>query len=173
MAAARAAGGIRSLLEPPARAARPPRPAALSIAPLSQWPRPNAPLELRTTGAATGPLTLTGPDGTAVAAARRPDAHVPEWSTAMYWPTVAGWHQARVGAARQWFYVYAPGQWRGPEQPQWQLAAAQAAAASAVTAASVESTGAAGTAGRETWPRWWGYALLLLGAGMLWLEEKL
>ncbi|NVO30929.1 hypothetical protein [Hymenobacter lapidiphilus] len=154
-------------------AIRPPRPAALSIAPLSHWPRPNAPLELRATGATTGPLTITEPTGTAVSATLRPDAQVPEWSTATYWPTVAGWHEARTGAARQWFYVYAPGQWRGPGQPQWQLAAATATAAPATAVATVESLGAGGTAGREAWPRWWGYVLVVVGAGMLWLEEKL
>ncbi|SDY38735.1 hypothetical protein [Hymenobacter psychrophilus] len=153
-------------------AARPPRPAALSIAPLSHWPHPNAPLELRTTGAATGPLSLSGPNGAAVAAARRPDANVPEWSTATYWPTAAGWHEARVGTARQWFYVYAPGQWRGPEQPQWQLAAAQASALPMVALGGPTVAGTTVPA-RETWPRWWGYVLFVAGAGLLWLEEKL
>ncbi|MBT2556454.1 hypothetical protein J7E24_01510 [Hymenobacter sp. ISL-91] len=153
-------------------ATRPPRPAALSIAPLSHWPRPNAPLTLRTTGAATGPLVVTGPNGTTVSVARRPDAQVPEWSTAPYWPAATGWHKAQIGAAQQWFYVYAPGQWQGPEQPEWQLAAAQMA--TTVAAAAMEaSISAGGAAGRETWPRWWGYVLVVAGAGLLWLEEKL
>ena len=154
-------------------AARPARPTALSIAPLSHWPRPNAPLELRITGAATGPLTLAGPNGATVAATRRPDARVPEWSSATYWPAAAGWHEARVGAARHWFYVYAPGQWRGPEQPRWQLAAAQATTTTPVVAAADAAVASPATAGHETWPRWWGYALFLVGAGLLWLEEKL
>ncbi|SES73920.1 hypothetical protein [Hymenobacter actinosclerus] len=154
-------------------AARPPRPAALSIALLSHWPRPNTPLELRIAGATAGPLTLAGPNGATVAAARRPDARVPEWSSATYWPATAGWHEARVGAARHWFYVYAPGQWRGPEQPRWQLAAAQAATTTPGVAAAAAADAPPTTAGHETWPRWWGYALFLVGAGLLWLEEKL
>ncbi|WP_126546703.1 hypothetical protein [Hymenobacter amundsenii] len=150
-------------------AARPGQPTPLSVAALNHWPHPNAPLEFRTTGAAAGPLSITPPTGPALALAQRPDALVSEWRTATYWPAVAGWHRAQVGKAQQWVYVYAPRQWRGPGQQQWPLAARQPAG----TAASVGPATNLGAPERTAWPRWWGYAVFLLGAGLLWLEEKL
>ncbi len=150
-------------------AARPGQPMPLTVAALNRWPHPNAPLELRTTGVAPGPLIITPPTGPAVALAQRPDAQVPEWHTVTYWPAAAGWHQMQVGKAQQWFYVYAPRQWYGPGQQQWPLAAARQPAG---IDASVGPAASLGPPERRAWPRWWGYALFLLGAGLLWLEEK-
>ncbi|WP_155832790.1 hypothetical protein [Hymenobacter swuensis] len=151
-------------------AATPPRAAAVTIQPLSRWPRPNVPVLLRTTGAVSQLLNIQAANAAPVRISLRQDANVPEWATGTYWPAAAGWHEARLGAASQWMYVYAPTDWQAPVYREQQLAAQQhirkdspLAQASAVSAR-VQHT---------AWPRWCGYVLFLLGAGLLWLEEKL
>ncbi|MFD2784955.1 hypothetical protein [Hymenobacter rubripertinctus] len=150
-------------------AARPVRRMSGAIQGLNSWPTPNEPLHLRTVGAGSASLWLAAPATDTLRLAQRPDAWVAEWATATYWPAVAGWHQARVGTVRQWFYVYGSPQWAGPRRQQWQRAAALAPAGPGAEAA----TTVAVPGRRTTWPRWWGYALFLLAAGFLWLEEKL
>lgn len=148
-------------------AAAPPRPTTNTIQTLTCWPRPNAPLLLRTTGATSGLLSLRAGSAAPVPVALRQDAHVPEWEAGTYWPALPGWHEARLGTGSQWLYVYAPGQWRGPAYQEWQQSLSQLTAQAApvvTTAAQMQHT---------AWPRWWGYALFLVCAGLLWLEEKL
>lgn len=142
--------------------------AAATVQPLALWPRPNTPLLLRVTGAPASVLKVRPAMATTPGAvALRQDEYVPEWTTAPYWPTAPGWHEAQTGAARHWFYVFRPTDWRGPAYQQWQQTAATGRLESVV-----QSTNAT-ELHRTTWPRWWGYLLFLLGAGLLWLEEKL
>ncbi|RSK31109.1 hypothetical protein [Hymenobacter metallilatus] len=135
---------------------------------LTPYPRPNEPLQLRAEGAGAGPFTVTGPTGPGTTAATQQDARIPEWATATYWPAVAGWHEARLGAARQWFYVFDSAAWHLPQQQAW-YAAAQPYSMPVAGAAA----GAAAGAQHTTWPRWVGLLVFLAGAGLLWLEEKL
>lgn len=131
------------------------------------WPRPHAPLTLRVTGASASYLRLLAGNAAPVQVALRQNPYVPEWSTAPYWPTVPGWHEAQAGPAREWFYVFSNAQWRGPARQEWLRAAAALGTAAKVSAAPAAVTT------HSAWPRWWGYLLFLLGAGLLWLEEKL
>ncbi|MBT9393044.1 hypothetical protein KLP40_07705 [Hymenobacter sp. NST-14] len=150
-------------------AARPMQRVAGAIQVLSSWPHPAAPLSLRTVGTGSNPLRVAAPAADTLQLAQRPDERVPEWATATYWPATAGWHQARIGRTSQWFYVYDSGQWTGPRRQEWQRAAALLPAGNFGDAGSVLTL----PAHRTAWPRWWGYALFLLAAGLLWLEEKL
>jgi hypothetical protein len=105
--------------------------------------------------------------GPAVALALAQDTRLPEWSTASYWPTAAGWHQVLgPGRTTHSFYVYDSAAWRGPTL----LADEQALAARA----SLASPSAPATITvRQPWPAGWFLGLFLLAAGFLWLEEKL
>jgi len=146
-----------------------PAPAATWLA-LSRWPRPQQPLTLRLAGARPASLPTAQPlaGGPAVALALAQDVRLPEWSTAAYWPAVAGWHQVRgPGRTVHSFYVYDSAAWRGPE-----LLARQQALAARGTLASAASQGAAATV-QQPWPAGWFFGLFLLAAGFLWLEEKL
>lgn len=147
----------------------PPAPAATWLA-LSRWPRPQQPLTLRLAGARPASLPTVQPlaGGPAVALALAQDTRLPEWSTAEYWPTVAGWHQVRgPGRTVHSFYVYDSAAWRGPE-----LAARQQALSQRITLASsgqaIETTTVP-----QPWPAGWFFGLFLLATGFLWLEEKL
>lgn len=143
--------------------------ASPSIQLKTNWPRPDMPVEVQVTGAPATALSLReGNTTTPVRVALRQDEYVPEWATAPYWPTAAGWHEAQAGAARQWFYVFGSTEWGGPARQEW-LQTAATLAADAKPA--LESTSS--TATPTAWPRWWGYLVFLLGAGLLWLEEKL
>jgi len=151
-------------------AATPPRTAAITIQPLSRWPRPNIPILLRTDGATSQQLNVQAPNAAPVRIALRQDANVPEWATGTYWPAAAGWHEAHLGTTSQWMYVYAPTDWQSPIHQEQQLAAKQAVSDGRTLA---RASSASAQVQHATWPRWWGYALFLLGAGLLWLEEKL
>jgi hypothetical protein len=105
--------------------------------------------------------------GPAVALALAQDVRLPEWSTAEYWPAVAGWHQVRgPGRTVHSFYVYDSAAWRGPE-----LAARQQALAARATLAKLSP--AKSTTVQQSWPAGWFFGLFLVAAGFLWLEEKL
>ncbi|RPD46214.1 hypothetical protein DNI29_14510 [Hymenobacter sediminis] len=141
--------------------------ASPSIQLKTAWPRPNTPVMVQVTGASATKLSLR--EGTAaVQVALRQDALVPEWATAPYWPTTSGWHEAQAGAARQWFYVFKNTEWRGPAQQEW-LQTATTLASDAKLAPEATATFTTQTA----WQRWWGFLVFILGAGLLWLEEKL
>jgi hypothetical protein len=104
--------------------------------------------------------------GAAAQLALRQDTRLPEWSTAQYWPSRAGWHEVRgPGSVRHTFFVFDSAAWRGPELAERQQALAQ-------RAAPIATLTAAGTV-RQPWPAGWFFALFLLAAGFLWLEEKL
>ncbi|WP_426490005.1 hypothetical protein [Hymenobacter sp. 102] len=149
-------------------AVRPARSAA-SLRILSPWPVPNAPVLVQSEGLpTTASLTITGPTAKASLALRQ-DAIVPEWATAPYWPAASGWHEARVGAVTQPFYVYDATGWAAARQLVWQQAARLRQPSRPAAMAPAE----AGTTTTATWPRWLGVALFILGAGLLWLEEKL
>jgi hypothetical protein len=106
--------------------------------------------------------------GPAVSLALAQDTRLPEWSTAQYWPTVAGWHQVRgPGRTVHSFYVYDSAAWCGPE-----LAARQQALAARGVLASPSQASEAATV-QQPWPAGWFFGLFLLAAGFLWLEEKL
>ncbi|MBD2767717.1 hypothetical protein IC235_07405 [Hymenobacter sp. BT664] len=82
--------------------------------------------------------------------ALRQDSRLPEWSTALYWPATAGWHQVRgPGRTVHQFYVFPSSAWLGPELWERQQAARQRSATA------------------------WFFGLFLLAGGFLWLEEKL
>lgn len=94
------------------------------------------------------------------------DAELPEWSTATYWPSVAGWHQVRVaGQEAQWLYVFREQDWLGPETQRWEQAALPWVTSSGKPLPAL--------AQQEPWPAGWFVALFVLAAGFLWLEEKL
>jgi hypothetical protein len=147
----------------------PPAPAATWLA-LDRWPRPQQPLTLRLAGSRPASLPTVQPlaGGPAVTVALAQDTRLPEWSTAQYWPTTAGWHQVRgPGRTVHSFYVYDPSAWRGPELLARQQALSQRDA--------LASPGQAleATTVHQPWPVGWFFGLFLLAAGFLWLEEKL
>lgn len=149
-------------------AAAPPIAPRATLAPETQWPRPNAPLTLKATGLSAAPITITAA-ATPTRVALRQDTRVPEWATGIYWPTRAGWHQATGQGVSSWFYVFSEQQWQGPETALRRQAAASWVAQSGTR---LSSGAHLGTTSRP-WSRWWGFGLFLLGAGLLWLEEKL
>ncbi|MCI1187130.1 hypothetical protein MON38_06835 [Hymenobacter sp. DH14] len=139
----------------------------------TRWPRPGQPLTLRLAAAtlpAELPTVAALAGGPAVPLALRQDSRLPEWSTARFWPGVAGWHRANgPGRVSFSFYVYPATAWQGPE-----LAARRQAAAQLATAAPAATTAeGAQDFVSEPWPAGWFFGLFLLAAGYLWLEEKL
>lgn len=136
---------------------------------LDAWPKINSPLTIRLAAnfPATQPRVIDPAQSTARVALQQ-DTRLPEWSTAQYWPTHAGWHRAEAaGQAPGWFYVYDHQSWQLPElRSRQQAAALQASAAGATRSATLVST-------REEWPSLWFFLLFLVAAGTLWLEEKL
>jgi hypothetical protein len=100
--------------------------------------------------------------------ALRQDTRLPEWSTCQFWPDSAGWHRVALGdKAAQWFYVFGGQNWLGPE-----TALRQQAAQPWLASLSAADTAAPETS-QQPWPAAWFFGLFLLGAGFLWLEEKL
>ena len=157
-------------------AAVPPAPAKAYWRAGNRWPRLAQPLTLHL---AAGTLPTTPPTvvplagGPAVRLALRQDTRLPEWSTGQYWPGTAGWHQVRgPGRVRHHFYVYPSTAWLGPEQHERRQAVAAITTAAAATPAISTNALAADTV-TEPWPAGWFFALFLLAAGYLWLEEKL
>ena len=149
-------------------AAAPPAPTAATWQTNTRWPRPHQPLMLHFAGnlPAVQPTVAPLAGGVAARLALRQDTRLPEWSTAQFWPDVAGWHQVRgPGRTSHNFYVYPTTVWLGPELQERQQAATQpATAATASKAATMTVT--------EPWPAGWFFGLFLLAAGYLWLEEK-
>lgn len=149
-------------------AAAPPQAAGASIMPQAPWPRPDAPVAIQTTNLPDGPITIRAVGGNNTTVALRQDARVAEWAQGTYWPSTDGWHQASQGKTTSWFYVFSKQHWQGPETQLRQQAAA---------AWMAQPRPASGTrimaATSQPWSRWWGFGLFLLGAGLLWLEEKL
>ncbi|MFD1469783.1 hypothetical protein ACFQ48_16260 [Hymenobacter caeli] len=150
-------------------AATPPAPAAATWRVATAWPRAHNPAALQLAAGAfpaAPPAVRALAGGPAVALPLRQDPRLPEWSTAVFWPAAAGWHQVRgPGKTDFSFYVFGPDDWPGPEAAQRRLAAAQHASATAPPTAPSEV--------REPWPAGWFFGLFLLAAGYLWLEEKL
>ncbi|MBC8083670.1 MAG: hypothetical protein H7Z21_10700 [Hymenobacter sp.] len=132
------------------------------------WPRPQLPLALRLTAPLPGrqPLVLDAAGTFLGRLPLRQDTGLPEWSTATFWPTAPGWHQIRLaGQPTQWFYVFARSAWQGPEtQRRTQSARPWLTSATGVLPALQRM---------EAWPAGWFFALFVLAAGFLWLEEKL
>jgi hypothetical protein len=152
-------------------AATPPTAAVATWQLASRWPRPQYPLALRLAGAlppaATLPTVHPLAGGPAVALALAQDTRLPEWSTAQYWPSAAGWHEVRgPGNVRHAFFVFDSAAWRGPELAERARALAQRPATVGL------GSEAAGSV-RVPWPAEWFFGLFLLAAGFLWLEEKL
>ena len=147
-----------------------PMPEAVRWQVLTPWPRPHAPVTLRLE---TGRLPPTSPTVAQagqppVPLALRQDTRLPEWRTAPFWPAAAGWHRAQLPSRPDhWFYVFAADAWPGPEAAQRRQAAARLAARP-TSAGPTEPLTAA-----QPWPAGWFLALFLVGAGLLWLEEKL
>jgi hypothetical protein len=147
-------------------AAAPPLAPAASWLITEPWPRPHLPVILRRIGTfpSTIPLILS-----ATATIRLPlqqDAELPEWSTATYWPNAAGWKQAQVaGQPAQWFYVFNEHDWLGPETRRWEQAALPWLTGATQPLPALQH--------QQPWPVGWFFALFVLAAGFLWLEEKL
>lgn len=151
-------------------AAVPPTPAPATWRAGTRWPRPHRPLTLRLTAALPKTLPSVAPlaGNPRVRLALRQNTRLPEWSTAQFWPAVAGWHQVRgPGRTAHNFYVFPATAWFGPELQERLQAAAQRA-----TPLIASSTQAVETVQRP-WPAAWFFVLFLLAAGYLWLEEKL
>ena len=155
------------------RAAVPPAPAAATWQPGTRWARTSQPLTLHLTAGALpaeSPTVAALASGPAVRLALRQDTRLPEWSTAQFWPGVAGWHRiSGPGRVSHNFYVYPPTAWLGPEFRERQQAATQQRPEAQATTA----TGATLDTVTEPWPAGWCFGLFLLAAGYLWLEEKL
>ncbi|QJX46983.1 hypothetical protein HMJ29_08570 [Hymenobacter taeanensis] len=150
-------------------AATPPNAPAATIRPENSWPRLNAPLTIRATALAPGPITVKATAGKAVRVALQQDEQMPDWVRGTFWPGTSGWHQASGPQTSSWFYVFSSQQWRGLEAQLRQQAATQwIAQHQPATLPAV-----AATTGSEPWSRWWGFGLFVLGSGLLWLEEKL
>lgn len=136
------------------------------------WPRPDAPVEVQLT-AASFPTMMPTVQGTAAAPIRlamRQDTRLPEWSTGYFWPDSAGWHRVALGEkATRWFYVFGGQNWLGPEISLRR----QAAQPWLASLSSSDKDKAAPETSRQAWPVAWFFGLFLLGAGFLWLEEKL
>ncbi|MFD2717171.1 hypothetical protein ACFST9_00490 [Hymenobacter monticola] len=150
-------------------AAQPPAAPQAAWRTVTRWPRPGQPLTLHLAAAfpEAQPTVRALAGGPAVRLALRQDTRLPEWSTAQFWPQAAGWHQvAGPGRTTHRFYVYPTGTWTGPEQEERQLALAQRPSVA-------PTANAAETMVAQPWPAWWFFALFLLAAGYLWLEEKL
>ncbi len=152
-------------------AATPPPALAATWQLASRWPRPQYPLTLRLSGSLPPPPALPTvrrlAGGPAVQLSLAQDMRLPEWSTAQYWPTAAGWHQVQgPGRTAYNFFVFDSAAWRGPELAERQLALAQQ------TAAATKLGAATGTV-QQPWAAGWFFGLFLLAAGFLWLEEKL
>lgn len=150
-------------------AAAPPVAPQATLTPETEWPRPNAPVTVRAVGLPSTSITISHATGAAARVPLRQDARVPEWATGTYWPARAGWHRAAGQGVAAWFYVFAEPQWQGPETELRRQAAARWVAQSG---SQVSASGEAAMLTRP-WSRWWGFGLFLLGAGLLWLEEKL
>jgi hypothetical protein len=150
-------------------AAAPPAPAAPTWRLAHRWPRAQQPLTLHLTAAFPEALPTVTPlaGGSAVRLALRQDSRLPEWSTAQFWPEQAGWHRIKgPGATTNNFYVFPANTWLRPELQERQQAVASRAKLTA-------STSEAGATVEQPWPAAWFFALFLLAAGYLWLEEKL
>ena len=135
----------------------------------ARWPRLHEPLTLHLTAPlpAANPTVSALKGGPVMHLALRQDTRLPEWSTAQFWPTLAGWHQVKgPGSTMHSFYVYDAAAWQGPEGEQRQLALAQRPAPTTTVAVSAVTVA-------EPWPASWFLVLFLLAAGYLWLEEKL
>jgi hypothetical protein len=150
-------------------AAVPPIAPAATILPSDLWPRPNAPLPLRATGLSMAPITVRAATGQPVRVALQQDDRVPEWAEGTYWPSTSGWHQAAGQGTSSWFYVFGKQNWQGPEAKSRQQAAAHWKAQAQTAPLPI----VAATTNTRPWSKWWGFGLFLLGAGLLWLEEKL
>ena len=152
-------------------AARPPAAAAASWHTSPRWPRPQQLLTLHLAASALpeiAPTVSALAGGPAVRLALAQDTRLPEWSTAPFWPSAAGWQQVRgPGTATHNFYVFPAAAWAGPELSERAQAAQQQA-----PLASAPGTLAADTV-TQPWPATWFFGLFLLAASYLWLEEKL
>ncbi|MBC6608447.1 hypothetical protein H8B13_16595 [Hymenobacter sp. BT188] len=147
-----------------------PEPATAAWCVTTAWPHPNTPVEAQLTAASfpTTAPTVQGAAAQPIPLAIRQDTRLPEWSTGQFWPDSAGWHRVALAEkAVHSFYVFGAQNWLGPEtELRQQAAQAWLADASASAAASPVLT-------RQAWPATWFFGLFLLGAGFLWLEEKL
>ena len=154
-------------------AAVPPAAAAATWHAGTRWPRQAQPLLLHLAAGALPtelPTVSALAGGPAVPLALRQDSRLPEWSTAQFWPSAAGWYQVRGPGRRQHrFYVYPPTAWQGPELQERQQAVARLGTAPLAS----EVAEAAQDTATEPWPAGWFFGLFLLAAGYLWLEEKL
>jgi hypothetical protein len=148
-------------------AAAPPLTPTASWLTTEPWPRPHLPVVLRRTGNfPSKPPTITAVAAASTQLPLQQDAELPEWSTATYWPTATGWHQVQVaGQAAQWLYVFGEQDWLGPETQRWEQAAQPWLAGATQPLPALVRT--------EPWPVAWFFALFVLAAGFLWLEEKL
>ncbi|WP_303309485.1 hypothetical protein [Hymenobacter sp. BT730] len=150
-------------------AAARPQPVAASWKSQPYWPRPNQPLtlQLSATGFPATPPVVRAPSGNTAPLALEQDSHLPEWSTAKYWPATAGWHQVQLAQQPpNWVYVYPDSVWPGPQRLAWQQRL--------TTQPSLQPGNGPHTYTREVaWPRWWFFILFVAAAGFMWLEEKL
>ncbi|MDQ2773205.1 MAG: hypothetical protein M3Y54_22195, partial [Bacteroidota bacterium] len=156
--------------------------------PDTRWPRPGQPLRLHLDGPlpAAPPTVAALAGGPALRLALRQDPRLPEWSTARFWPPAPGWYQITgPGNSTFRFYVYPLATWAGPENHERREAARAQAATITPPLTPRQRASIAADLGRsaqsdtppatinQPWPTGWFFALFLLAAGYLWLEEKL
>lgn len=91
----------------------------------------------------------------------RPNEHCGYW-----WPHQIGWHVLKMGAVTRHLYVFGAQDWEG-------IRHADATAATLLAAQRQPVVSLSDKTPLTTLPRWWFALLLLVVAGLLWLEQKL
>jgi hypothetical protein len=146
-------------------AARPLEPAARWQHP--QWPRPDEPQLLQLAGSGLPRATTWVSDlvSAPVSLPLRQHPLRPGTWQATYWPAVAGWHRVMApGQDSTDFYVFEAGAWQLPLRAQRMAALLPTPRASLQPAANKRS---------PDWPgAGWYFALFVLAAGALWLDDK-
>ncbi|KUG06119.1 hypothetical protein [Solirubrum puertoriconensis] len=147
-------------------AARPTDPVAEWKA--AAWPQPHQPVELRLTSySATRPsrARVLDAQGKAVQLALGQHPSRPNVWMGSYWPSSTGWHTVEApGQASSAFFVYSSHDWLAPQATECQAAAQQWGGSRAPSSLPQQR--------REPWPAGWFFALFLVAAGFLWLDEK-
>jgi hypothetical protein len=135
----------------------------------TRWARPGRSLSLRYEGRLPDELPVVGLfNNPSVRLPLLQDTRLPEWNTAQFWPAASGWHQVRgPGQIAHSFYVFPPSAWLGLElRERLQAAELRKESANASAASGVDTV-------QQPWSPVWFFALFLLAACYLWLEEKL
>ncbi|AYA38124.1 hypothetical protein D3Y59_14400 [Hymenobacter oligotrophus] len=132
------------------------------------WPQPHRPAELRLTtytSARQSQARVLDAQGNAVQVALGQHPNRGAVWQGSYWPASAGWHTVKAaGQAAGAFYVYTPRDWLAAQAAERYVAAQQWRGGAAFSSLPQQR--------HEPWPAGWFFALFLVAAGVLWLDEK-